>query len=150
MSKSPNIFTQNQGASKRQLAIAQTNVLSASLDNGNNRAITESGACELDGFHSRLTKNLNEQSGVDVIAGTESPQKQAGKGKKFGSGKAEKTLDKYIRGLETMNVTNLSQLMSNKKYFHKFYQLQDLNRISLLTQDGKLNDAAFELINDNS
>lgn len=150
MSKSPNIFTQNQGASKRQLAIAQTNILSASLDNANNRAITESGVCELDGFHSRLTKNLNEQSGVDVIAGAESLQKLTGKGKKFNSMKAEKKLDKYVRDLETLNVTNLSQLMSNKKYFHKFYQLQDLNRISLLTQDGKLNDKAFELINDNS
>ena len=59
-------------------------------------------------------------------------------------------LDKYVRDLGTQNVTALAKYMNNKKYFHKFYQLQDLNRISLLTQDGKLNDAAFELINDNS
>ena len=65
LSKSPNIFTQNQG-SKRQLNIAQTN-LSASVDHG--RIITESGVCDLDGgFNSRMTKNLNEQSEVDVKA----------------------------------------------------------------------------------
>ena len=96
-----------------------------------------------------MTKNLNEQSGVDVIAGGESLQKLSDKIKKHNSVKAEKKLDKYVRDLETLNVTNLAKYMSNKKYFHKFYQLQDLNRISLLGKDGKLNDKAFELINSN-
>lgn len=61
----------------------------------------------------------------------------------------EKTLDKYVRELENINVTNLSKLMSNKKYFHKFYQLEDLDRVNLLNKDGKLNDKAFQLINSN-
>lgn len=62
----------------------------------------------------------------------------------------EKKLDKYVRDLETQNVTALAKFMSNKRYFHKFYQLQDMNRVSLMRPDGKFNDKAFELINSNS
>lgn len=70
--------------------------------------------------------------------------------KKFNSLKpADRKLNKYVRDLETMNVSKLSEMMSNKKYFHKFYLLQDIERVTLLNKDGKLNDKAFELINNN-
>lgn len=70
--------------------------------------------------------------------------------KKFNSVKpADRKLNKYIKDLETMNVSKLSEMMSNKKYFHKFYLLQDINRVSLLNKDGKFNEKAFELINNN-
>lgn len=55
-----------------------------------------------------------------------------------------------MRDLETQNVTALAKYMSNKRYFHKFYQLQDMNRVSLMKPDGKFNDKAFELINNSA
>ena len=99
-----------------------------------------------------MIHNLNEQSSVNMLAHDKSfdVQPNIASAKKFNSVKPlENKLNKYIKDLETMNVSKLSQMMSNKKYFHKFYLLQDIERVTLLNKDGKLNDKAFELINNN-
>ena len=88
----------------------------------------------------QLAAQHNQSASLDP------PQKLTTRQKKFTILNPEKKLDKYVRDLESQNVTTLAKFMSNKKYFHKFYQLQDMDRVSLMMPDGKLNDKAFDLI----
>ena len=49
-------------------------------------------------------------------------------------------MNKYVQSLETQNVSKLSDFMNNRKYFHKFDEIQEIKRVSLLRDDGKIDD----------
>jgi len=101
----------------------------------------------LDQSHAQI---LQQQSQQMKSSSLEPVQKLIARRKKFQILNPERKLDKYVKDLENVNVSQLARFMSNKKYYHKFYQLQELKRVSLMGPGGAINDKAFDLINNNS